>query len=373
LLKIILYLLSIIYQLIVIVRNKLFDLKLLKSVEFSTPIISVGNLTVGGTGKTPHIEYLAAILSKSNLEVAVLSRGYKRKTKGFRLADMASTVTEIGDEPMQIKQKYPSIEVAVDENRVRGIEKLQSMYKKLCVVLLDDAFQHRYVKPGLSILLTDFHRPYFEDKMLPLGRLRENISESVRAQIIIVSKTPDDIKPIDKRIVIKKIKPYPFQNVYFTSIKYGNLIPVQEFIQRKAYQIELNADFIAKNYQILLITGIANPFTLNEYLKKYSQQIDLMEFADHYQFKPKDIKQIAHSFALLKQNTQNTIIVTTEKDVLRLQNLALKNEFKEMDLPIYYIPIEIEFLDNTKEEFDNQIIGYVRTNKSYDGFFKESI
>lgn len=366
-----LYPLAVIYSIITSIRNRLFNIGLLKSVEFDIPVISIGNLTLGGTGKTPHTEYLIHLFKQNSNKVAVLSRGYKRKTNDFRFAKASSTVEEIGDEPLQIKQKFPTVPVAVDKKRVRGANEILKQTNGLNVILLDDAYQHRYIKPGLSILLTDYNKPYYEDKIIPLGRLRESSAEMDRANIIIVTKTPPDIKPIEKRIVIKKIKPYPYQNVYFTTLKYGHLIPIQEYIKKTAFQIDLNDKFANGKYNILLVTGIANPEPLKHHLEKFSENIEHINFRDHYQFKVKDIRQIEAHYK--KMSIDKTIIITTEKDAIRLKNAVKKNKSIEVDLPFYYLPIEIEFLENTKNEFDNHIIEYVRKNKSFDGFFDQSI
>lgn len=217
-----LYPASWLYGAAVMMRNKLFDWEVLQSKSFDIPIISVGNLAVGGTGKTPHTEYLIKSLC-NQYNVAVLSRGYKRHTKGYVLATPESTARSIGDEPYQMHQKFPSVTVAVDEKRCHGIEKLLALQKpSIDVILLDDAFQHRYVKPGLSILLTDYHRLFCDDTLLPAGRLREPISGKNRAQIVIVTKCPQDIKPIDYNIITKRLNLYPYQQLFFSSFRYGN-------------------------------------------------------------------------------------------------------------------------------------------------------
>ena len=208
------YPLSLIYGIVVWIRNVMFDINILKSKEFTIPVISVGNITVGGTGKTPHVEYLIRLL-KDEFKIATLSRGYKRKSFGFVLANESSTVIEIGDEPRQIKQKFPEIAVAVDSNRVKGINKLLQSEKNLNAIILDDAFQHRYVSPGLSILLVDYNNPLKDDYLLPFGRLREQAGERQRADIIIVTKCPSKIKPIDQRLLEKDLKMFAYQKLFF--------------------------------------------------------------------------------------------------------------------------------------------------------------
>jgi len=210
--NILLYPFSLVYGMIVWIRNTLFDYQVIRSTEFPIPIISVGNITVGGTGKTPHIEYLVKIL-KEEFEVATLSRGYKRKTRNFILAGPDPDVRDIGDEPVQIKHKYPDVHVAVDRKRVNGIRELMKRIPQLDVILLDDAYQHRSVKPGLSILLIDFNRPTWEDHLLPAGRLREQTYEKRRANIILITKCPDRLKPIERRIIVKDLRLFPFQQI----------------------------------------------------------------------------------------------------------------------------------------------------------------
>ncbi|MCF8374023.1 MAG: tetraacyldisaccharide 4'-kinase [Bacteroidales bacterium] len=352
----ILYPASILFGLITYVRNRLFDYQIiLKEKQFAIPVLSVGNITVGGTGKTPHIEYLVSLL-KDDFRIATLSRGYKRNSKGFLLATKQSTVYEIGDEPKQIKQKFPDIEVAVDEKRVRGIEKLQDDFKdNLDIVLLDDAFQHRYVKPGLSILLIDFTQPMFTDHMLPYGRLRENRHEKRRANIIIVTKVPPDIKPIEKRILFKNLDVYPFQNLYFTSQKQGALVHLFKNPQfNKFTKIKLT-----DNYVVMLLTGIANPEHLRQHVETFSPIIHFLTYPDHYTYKQKDILKIVSTYDSIEN--EKKIIVTTEKDAMRLRDVANANEL--MNLPVFFVPLEIRFHGKDKQDFDNQIIGYVRKNK----------
>lgn len=219
-LKIILWPLSVLYGIGVSIRNRLFNLGILKTQEFDIPIICVGNITVGGTGKTPHTESLINEL-KNDYRVACLSRGYKRKTSGFVLATANSTANDIGDEPMQIKAKFPEITVAVDANRVRGIKKLMQLPEKPEVIILDDGFQHRYVKADINIMLIDYNRPIYEDHLLPLGRLRESIHAKDRANYIIVTKCPQNISPIEKRIILKHLNLKAYQQLLFSSMKYG--------------------------------------------------------------------------------------------------------------------------------------------------------
>ena len=272
---------------IVNIRNTLFNLNILRTREFEVPVISVGNITVGGTGKTPHTEHLIALLSKK-FEIAVLSRGYKRKSNGFLLVETDSFIRQTGDEPLQIKRKFPGIMVAVDENRVRGIEKiLEISEKRPDVIILDDAFQHRYVTPSINILLIDFTRMITEDDMLPLGRLREPASNRDRANIIIVTKCPREIKPIDERIITKDLHIWPYQDLFFSRIKYGEMLPLfpDKVREKKAC---LDADT-----GILLLTGIANPDPLRDKLLQTTKSVVSATYPDHYPFTLKDMEKVA--------------------------------------------------------------------------------
>jgi tetraacyldisaccharide 4'-kinase len=350
----ILFPLSLLYGFIIYIRNRLFDYKIFKSRQFNIPLISVGNITVGGTGKTPHVEYLADLL-KSEFKVATLSRGYKRKSKGFVLSTIESSDTEIGDEPKQIKQKFPGIEVAVDADRTNGINKLIQL-KNPDVILLDDAFQHRKVSPGLSILLIDFSKPINKDFMLPFGNLREQSFEKRRAHIIIITKSPNDLKPIERRIIFNELKPYPFQHVFFTCFDYGNIYPVFKNPEKPI------KDQVSKNCDVLLVTGIANPKSLEKYiLENISKNIHNLEYSDHYSFKDSDIKTITKKFEEIKSD--NKIIITTEKDAMRLQKFSnIADNLKES---FFYIPIQVKFLNNRTDNFNQQVIEYVRKNKEH--------
>ena len=258
--------LSWLYGLGVMVRNELFELGVLKSRSFDVPVISVGNITVGGSGKTPHVEYLVRLL-KDVSQVAVLSRGYKRKSTGYVLAETDTSVEMIGDEPFQMKQKFPNVYVAVDKKRCEGIDKLtqDEQTKDTDVVLLDDAFQHRYVKPGINILLVDYHRLIIYDKLLPAGRLREPLSGKNRADIVIVTKCPKELNPIDYRVLNKAMNLYPFQELFFTTLEYCDLVPVFDDVANEK-TIPLT-DIHNKN--VLLLTGIALPKQMEVDLSQY--------------------------------------------------------------------------------------------------------
>ena len=350
-----LYPISFIYGVGVGLRNKLFDWGILQSKSFDIPVICIGNIAIGGTGKTPHTEYLIKLLQKT-LNVAVLSRGYKRHTTGYIQANEDSTARSIGDESFQIKKKFPKVTVAVDEKRVRGIENLCKLEKpKMDVVLLDDAFQHRYVQAGINILLTDYHRLFCDDTLLPAGRLRESTKGKNRANIVIVTKCPHNIKPIDFNIIAKSLKLFPYQQLYFSCFKYGNLVPAFP----EADTLEESPVSLSKHTNILLVTGIASPAVMIEELKRHTRNIQTLSFDDHHNFKKKDIKHIAEQFDKLKGS--NKLIITTEKDAARLtDNPALTEELRKH---IYILPVEIQLLQNQQDKFNQHIISYVRKNK----------
>lgn len=348
LMHIALYPLSIIYGFILFIRNKLYDWHILNSIEFKTPVISVGNLNMGGVGKTPHVEYLIKLLGKK-FKVATLSRGYKRTTSGFIIANSKSTYKTIGDEPMQYATKYDVI-VAVDEKRVRGIKQIKSKTPEIQTIVLDDAYQHRAVKPGINILITDFSKLYINDTVAPSGSLREWATGSNRADIIIVSKCPKVLSPLDKRRITYDLKPKSYQEIFFTYIDYGQLTPFNE----KA-KIITN-----KPNGLLLVTGIVKPEPLFYYLKNKYQHITHLKFADHHAFNNNDIDNIINTYKSMYGT--NKIIVTTEKDLMRLS--LPETQEKLSSLPLYYIPIEVMFHGNDKNEFDNKILKYVTANTS---------
>ena len=343
--------LSWLYGLGVRLRNQLFEIGLLKSRSFDIPVISVGNITVGGSGKTPHVEYLIRLL-KDHAKVAVLSRGYKRKSRGYVLAGEKTAMSDIGDEPFQMKTKFPGIYVAVDKNRCHGIDMLTGSEdtKDTDVILLDDAFQHRYVKPGVNILLVDYHRLIIYDKLLPAGRLRESQSGKSRADIVIITKCPKDLKPMEYRVIIKAMNLYPYQQLYFTTLEYDNLRPMFCGEERPLRSI-------SKKENILLLTGIASPKQMIYDLKECSPNITPMTFPDHHQFTKKDIERINDAFAAMQSPK---IIITTEKDNARL--FGMEGLSDEVRHNIYILPVKIKFMPGQEKEFNNKIIGYVQKN-----------
>ena len=339
------------YGLAVGIRNQLFEMGILKSRAFKTPIISIGNITVGGSGKTPHVEYIVKQLH-DKMKVAVLSRGYKRKTKGFVLATKDSTAADIGDEPFQMKKKFADIYVAVDANRCRGIDFLteNEETKDTDVILLDDAYQHRYVKPGVNILLIDYHRLIIYDKLLPAGRLREPKQGKNRADIVIITKCPNEMKPMEFRVLTKALGLFPYQKLFFTKLKYNQLKPLYAGEDKPLSEL-------TKDTHVVLLTGIASPKQMMMDLSSYTSHITPLTFADHHAFRKKDIQRINEVFA---QTPEPKVTITTEKDNARL--FGMKGLSDEVRQHIYMLPIEIEFLLGQQEEFNEKIIGYVHKN-----------
>ena len=354
-LKILLYPMSFFYGIIMSFRNRMYDMKILESTEFDIPVISVGNITVGGTGKTPHIEYMVALL-KNDFNVAVLSRGYKRKTKGFREVTSDSTAKESGDEPLQIKNKFPGIGVYVDEKRVHGIQEIIRLNeeKQPDVILLDDAFQHRSVSPGINILLIDSTRPISEDRLLPVGRLREGKTQVRRAGMIIYTKCPDEVKPITRRIIIKNVNLRPYQDLYFTTMEHGALTPV---FPESAVSVQ-NPE--KKGWSALMFTGIARPELFKTFVSSLAEQVEEIRFPDHHCFSENDLLKIEKTFS--EMTAKNKLVVTTEKDATRLKGTDNIPDILKSNL--FYIPVKIKFLDGEGKNFDKKILNYVRENKS---------
>ena len=327
---------SILYGLITSLRNYLYDVGLLKSAHFKTPTIVVGNLSVGGTGKTPQIEYLIDLL-KNNFKIAVLSRGYKRKSKGFFIADENVSAEIIGDEPFQIHLKFPEAIVCVDADRTNGITKLEKLENPPKVILLDDAFQHRKVVGGFNILLTTYANLYVNDTMLPTGDLREKAFGANRAQAIIVTKCPSDISETAQAEITKKLHPKANQHVFFTTITYDNQLKGDS---------KLDLSDLA-DFQILLVTGIANPTPLTDYFKNKKLNFQHLKYPDHHHFSLNELREINAAYESL--SATNKIILTTEKDYVRIFG-KLKN--------LHYISIKTTFITH-QNEFDNLIKNYV--------------
>lgn len=339
----ILYPFSVIYSGAIWIRNKMFDKNILRSSSFNFPIICVGNLALGGTGKTPMVEYLLRILT-SEYEVATLSRGYKRKTKGFAIANAQTTALDIGDEPMQIHLKFPIVTVAVAEERIVGIPQLLHDRPQTNVIILDDAFQHREVRAGLNILLTDYNNLYTRDVLLPAGDLRDIKSSSNRADIIVVTKCKSHLDEIEKEAIKKEINPMPHQTVYFTKIEYS--IPYHLFT-RKEMMLDMES-------HVLLVCGIANPAPLKQMLTDFVATYEILNYRDHHIFNTDDLKEIKAHFE--EMTGEKKLILTTEKDAVRL----VKFEKELGDFPIYVVPMAHKFLFEEQEKYDAQITDFVR-------------
>lgn len=325
----------------VALRNRLFDMGVLNQREFDIPIVVVGNLAVGGTGKTPHTEYIINELRHS-YNIGVISRGYKRLTKGFVMATADSTPNDIGDEPYQIYQKFGGqIPVAVCENRCEGIDELRRLESQIDLIILDDAFQHRYVKPTVSIVLTEFSRPLFDDNLLPYGNLREPVDALNRADMVVVTKCPDQIKPMESRIFVNKLKRFPYQHISFSRYTYGQLVPL--FPEMATHVPFL--DWLSSDDIILAVSGIGNPRPFVRQLKSYQFKLKISVFPDHHNFNRRDIDVILKRFKTLDANRK--YIVTTEKDAVRLANNPyFPHELKPY---IFYLPIAVEFEQVGKE------------------------
>ena len=351
---IILFPFAILYGIITGIRNWLFDQDILTSTSFTIPVISVGNLSVGGTGKTPHTEFILSVL-QDEWKTAMLSRGYKRKTKGFQLADQTSDSQTLGDEPFQIFQKFPNVSVSVDEKRVHGVTKLLELIPGLQLVVLDDAFQHRYIQPGLSILLTDFGNLYTRDLLLPAGGLREWRSGSSRANIIVITKCPEDMKPIDMRVYETELKPENNQLLFFSTFIYDELKPVFPDSSHEKLTFQKIKD---TNAEILLVAGIVSPEPILLHLKKYTSNVKTLFFEDHHVFQTRDFNLINKRLGGL--SPVNKIIIVTEKDAVRL--ISNPNYPETLKSITFALPIRVHILHNQESLFIQKIKSYVVEN-----------
>ncbi|HEX6845730.1 MAG TPA: tetraacyldisaccharide 4'-kinase [Chitinophagaceae bacterium] len=348
--RILLFPLSIVYWLIIFIRNKLFDLRILDSATFGMPLICVGNLSVGGTGKSPMVEFLVRNL-KDEFTVATLSRGYKRKTRGYALANERSDALEIGDEPMQFKLKFPDVPVAVGEERLDAISQLLHDRPDVRSIILDDALQHRAIKAGMNILLTDYNNLFTRDFYLPTGDLRDLKSSYKRADLIVVTKCDPGINEEEKKAIIDEIRPLSNQHIFFTANKYGSLY----HITKHGQTISLTPDT-----EVLLVTGIANPQPLKSLLEEHVETYYMLHYPDHHIFTIDDWKDIRKRFD--KIDAENKIILTTEKDAVRLSKFGEQlNKF-----PLYVIPLQHHFLFEEKEKFLSLIKTYIKDFKISD-------
>lgn len=348
--RVILFPLAWLYGWAIRTRHWLFDNNFLPIAEFKIPIIGVGNLCLGGSGKTPFVEYLVKILG-DEYKLATLSRGYGRKTSGFHIVNQFSNYRDVGDEPLQFAKKFGNkVTVAVDKNRKEGITHLMENDKNLDLILLDDALQHRFVKSGLTILLTSFDKLYMEDYLLPVGTLRDTIAVAKQADAIVVTKTHHVLSPITRRRVNEILKPLPHQKVYYSYLSYGDFIALPGFEDISPPK---------KVNTIVLFTGIANSYPFQEYLRDQCSELIVIDFPDHHVFRKKDLHLVAKTYD--DAFSQNKIIVTTEKDSMRLLNSPYLSELN--NLPVFYVPIEMKLHGADAINFENQIRKYVKNNR----------
>ena len=344
--RILLFPFSLLYALMIFIRNFLYDKKILSSTSFNLPLISVGNLSVGGTGKSPMVEWMVAQL-KNDFRIGVVSRGYKRKTKGYALANDNSTALEIGDEPMQFHTKFPDVSVAVGEERIVAIPQLLHDRPETQAVILDDAFQHRAIQPGLNILLTEYNNLYTRDWFLPTGDLRDEPRSSKRAKVIMVTKCPKDLPSSEQSAIKAEISPSQDQSVYFTTLEYGEPYHI----------IDKNREQVTSEHEVLLVTGIANPRSLKQYLLEQTKTYYEMTYGDHHIFTIDDLRDIQKRFSAM--SAERKMIITTEKDAVRL--IKFEQELKH--LPIYVLPIGHHFLNGEAQSFLHLIVNFIRTFK----------
>lgn len=346
--KILLLPLSKLYGMATAVRNFLFETKLLKEKTFSVPLIVVGNLSVGGTGKTPHVEYIVSRL-RHNYHLAILSRGYKRSTSGFVMATSHSTPSQIGDEPYQMYRKFGGqVPVAVCESRETGINEMLAIDPNINLIVLDDAFQHRYVKGTVSILLTDYSRPFFTDNLLPYGTLRESRGGMSRADIIVSTKTPSNTSPLDMRIFEENVKKQPWQKLFFSCLNYSALMPV---FPDSAPPVAPALDWLTAEDMLLAISGIGNPRPFVRFIKHFKAKVRVNVFPDHHNFNRKDMELIEERFNTMKG--AHKFIITTEKDAVRLAACPyFPNALKSI---IYYLPVSVDIMRGQGDEFINEI------------------
>ena len=327
--------LSWLYTAGVAVRHLLYNHRLLPSFTVETPTICVGNLAVGGTGKTPMVEYLLRLLLENGYHPAVLSRGYKRKSRGFVMADSYATVDTIGDEAMQLHRAFPEVPVAVCENRVRGARQLKRQLEKLDVIVLDDAMQHRAIRCGYTVMLTPYGNLHIDDKMLPLGTLRDLPSRALKADSIVVTKCPDTMQPIDMRVISNRLHLPTYQHLHFTGIDYA---PMEQ------------------EGTPLLLTGIAQPQYMLDFVKQQYPQAELLAYPDHHRYDSKDVDQIVNRAKYFD------FVLTTEKDIQRLRTTALVDRLNEQGKRLIALPIRVRFM-SSQADFDKQILTYVREHK----------
>lgn len=353
--------LSLAYGAVTATRNKMFDCGMLEQREFDIPVLVVGNIAVGGTGKTPHVEFLIDLL-RTKYRIGVLSRGYNRRTKGFRLAGPESDARQIGDEPYQIYRKFAGkgVMVAVCEDRCKGIDKMRELNPELNLIILDDAFQHRYVKPTVSVVLTEHSRPVYEDDMMPAGHLRESAGALHRADIVVVTKCPDDMKQIDYRIFTKNMGLYPYQHLFFSKYVYGELTPL--FPEEAPTAPDLG--HLTDRDTIVIVAGIANPKPFIRRIRTSKAKVRGLIFADHHNFSRNDIAAIIGKIKTAADPSR-AIVVTTEKDAMRLHDFpglpkALKRRIFYIPVAVKFIPTAVSANQNGSREFAESLLTLLR-------------
>lgn len=342
--RLLLYPFSVLYGLITWLRNGLYNKGIFSEIEFDLPTIAVGNLSVGGTGKTPHVEYLIRLL-REKFYVATLSRGYNRRSRGYLFGDEKASALTIGDEPMQFYQKFPEIAVGVGERRALALPQLLMDAPDTEVVLLDDAFQHRSIKPGINIMITEYNRPFTHDYIVPFGRLRESRKGYQRADCIIVSKCPVNMDVKEKQKLTREIRPLAHQQLFFTTLVYGRCY---DFISGEK-------EYVLPHTGVMVACGIANPEPLLHYLMTKTEEVKLLRFPDHYYYKTEDLDKMEDGLSQL--SCEHKMIITTEKDAVRLR--LLQDEIIQRKLPLFILPLDIAFLFDEKDKFDQYIIDYV--------------
>ncbi len=329
-------------------RNWLYDLKVLKTTQFDLPVICVGNVAVGGTGKTPTVEFLVEKLGEQ-YTIAVLSRGYRRRTKGYREVQVGDSFLNVGDEPKQIKRKFPDTVVVVCEKRVEAIKRIQQEHPEVNLVIMDDGFQHRKLTPKVSIVLSDYSTPPFQNKMLPAGTLRDNPSQLYRANILIVTKTPSTMTPIERNIAQKELRPYPYQAVFFTDVKQAMLKPIFS---------DVAPTVVPRGSKVVALAGIANPERFFESLESRFEVVEKVAFGDHHTYR---VKEIRHLAKLVEEYGEKAVIITTEKDGVKLT--SRKHIPKELQEKMYVLPIKLNFRDGDEAQFIDKVIAELKNKQ----------
>ena len=340
---------ALLYGMGISIRNALYQWGIIRAVSFNIPVIGVGNLTLGGAGKTPHVEYMIRFLNPF-IELATLSRGYKRKTRGFRIVKSSDSALEVGDEPLQYHLKYPDVHVAVSESRSIGIPLLLNQFPKIQAIVLDDSYQHLSVRPGLNILLTEFNQLYTEDFLLPAGRLREWPSASSRADVIIVTKCPDQLDTNHRNSILASLRPNQGQSVYFSKYVYGSLYSMSSGNRLDLSTFE----------EVLLVTGIANESYLLDHIETKVAKVHTMSFEDHHLFSPHEVSNIKLAFENMAGAKK--AIITTEKDATRL--LLHKEFIRDNQLPIFILPLKVSFLDDDGVLFNQKVKDFLLNFKA---------